>query len=120
MTDATSHDDLPRQTSVVERSVTVLLLVCLAALVPIASFFGLFFGMASDGCVGDNPCDSDQLGTGVGLAAMSPIGVLLVALVWVFRRWRARRTTWWVPLVALAAGVALWMLGGIIAFTAVG
>ena len=31
-------------------------MIGLALLVPIASFLGLFFGMASDGCVGDTPC----------------------------------------------------------------
>lgn len=119
-TEPTTYDDLPRQTSIVERTITVLLMVCLAALVPIASFFGLFFGMASDGCVGDNPCDSNQLGLGVALAAASPTVVFLAALVWVIVRVARRRSAWWVPLVGLAVGIGLWMLGGLIAFSAVG
>ena len=39
----TSYDDLPRQTSTVERVVTVLLMIALAVLVPIA---GLVVGTA--------------------------------------------------------------------------
>ena len=112
--------DLPRQTSTVERAVTMVLMVGLAVLVPLASFFGLFFGMASDGCMGDAPCNSDQIGLGVGVAALSPVLVLLAALVVVITRARRRRSAWWVPLVALAVGIGLWVLGGFIAVSAVG
>ena len=120
MSEPASYDDLPRRTSSLERAVTILLMVVLAALVPLASFFGLFFGMASDGCVGDNPCDSDRIGLGVSMSAASPPVVFVAALVWVGVRWVRRRTTWWVPLVALVVGVALWVLGGYLAVSAVG
>jgi hypothetical protein len=116
----TTYDDLPRQTSTVERAVTLLLMVGLAVLVPIAGFMGLLTSMASDGCMSDNPCNSDLIGLGVAVSALSPAVVFLVALVWVIKRWRARRTTWWVPLVALAGGAALWALGAVITFSAVG
>lgn len=120
MTAPTTYDDLPRQTSTIERAVTILLMIGLGVLVPIAGFMGLLTSMASDGCMGGNKCNSGQLGLGVAVSALSPAAVFLVALVWVIRRWGARRTTWWVPLVALAAGAALWALGALITFTAVG
>lgn len=115
----TTYDDLPRQTSTVERALTVLLMVGLAVLVPIAGFMGLLTSMASDGCMGGNACNSGLIGLGVAVSALSPAVVFLVALAWVVRRWRARRTTWWVPLVAVVGGAALWLLGALITTTAV-
>ncbi|GAA5123082.1 hypothetical protein GCM10023339_42390 [Alloalcanivorax gelatiniphagus] len=115
-----TYDDQPRRPSKVERSVTVVLMVGLAALVPLGSFFGLFFGMASDGCVGDAPCDSDQIGLGVAVAALSPVVVFIAALVVVLARFARRRSAWWVPLVALVVGGLLWATGGIIAFSGAG
>ena len=115
-----TYDDLPRQTSSVERVVTVLLMLALAVLVPLASFFGLFFGMASDGCIGDNPCRGSQLTAGVVVSAGSPWVVYLVAVAVVIVRWVRRRRTWWVPLAALVAGAVIWVLGGFLAVSAVG
>ena len=115
-----SYDDLPRQTSTVERAVTVLLMIGLAVLVPLASFFGLFFGMASDGCIGDNRCSSEQITVGIVISAGLPWVVYLVAAVVVIVRWVRRRRTWWVPLAALVLGAALWALGGVVAVSAVG
>ena len=116
----TSYDDLPRQTSTVERVVTVLLMLGLAVLVPLASFFGLFFGMASDGCVGDTRCSSGQISAGIVISAGSPWVVYLVALAVVIVRWARRRRTWWVPIAALVVGTALWALGGFVAVSGVG
>lgn len=117
---STSYDDLPRQTSTVERVVTVLLVIGLAVLVPLASFFGLFFGMASDGCVGDARCSTEQITAGIVISAGSPWAVYLVALAFVIVRWVRRRHTWWVPIAALAAGAVLWALGGFVAVSGVG
>ena len=116
----TTYDDLPRQTSTLERVVTVLLLIGLAVLVPLASFFGLFFGMASDGCGGDTRCSTGQISAGIVVSAGSPWVVYLVALVVVIVRWARRRRTWWVPIAALVLGAGLWALGGFIAVSAVG
>ena len=118
MTEA--YDDLPRQTSTVERTVTVLLMVALAVLVPFASLFGLFFGMASDGCIGDARCSSQQITVGIAISAGSPWIVYLVALGVVIVRWARRRRTWWVPVAALVVGAALWALGGFTAVSGVG
>ena len=114
------YDDLPPQTSTVERAVTVLLMVGLAVLVPLASFFGLFFGMASDGCIGNARCSSEQITVGIAISAGSPWIVYLVALGVVIVRWVRRRRTWWVPISALAVGAALWALGGFVAVSGVG
>jgi hypothetical protein len=46
--------------------------------------------------------------------------VFLVALVLVVVRFVRRLPAWWVPLVALAAGAGLWILGAVIAASAVG
>lgn len=120
MTAPAPYDDLPRQTSTVERVATGLLMVGLAVLVPIASFLGLFFAMVSDGCTGDTACDGGRIGLGVLVAAGSPVVVFIVALVVVVRRVVRRLPAWWVPLVALVAGAGLWILGAVIAASAVG
>lgn len=120
MTEPATYDDLPRQTSTVERVVTTLLMVGLAVLVPIASFLGLFFMMVSDGCTGDAPCNEGQIGLGVLVAAGSPVVVFIAALAMVIVRVVRRRSAWWVPLVALAVGAGLWALGAVIAASAVG
>ena len=104
-----------RDVPVADRVVTALLMVGLVVLVPIASFLGLLFSMASDGCVGDAPCSSGQIMSGVLVAAASPVLTYLVALVVVVLRVRARRRTWWVPVLALVVGAGLWFLGGVIA-----
>ena len=82
MTEPATYDDLPRQTSTVERVVTALLMVGLAVLVPVASFLGLFFAMVSDGCTGDTECNGGQIGLGV------PGGPL-------DRRWWSSWSPWW-------------------------
>ncbi|WP_107767651.1 hypothetical protein [Nocardioides terrigena] len=120
MTAPAPYDDLPRQTSTVERAVTALLMVGLAVLVPIASFFGIFFGVGYDGCVGDNPCDTGRLALGSAVGAVSPPVVFLATLVWVMVRIARRRSAWWVPLVGLAVGTAIWVLGAILASSALG
>lgn len=101
----------------VDRTVTVVLMLALAVLVPFASLFGLFFGMASDGCVGSVQCSSTVITLGLAVAAASPWVVYVAALVLVIVRWVRRRSTWWVPLAALVVAAALWALGGFIAVT---
>lgn len=103
--------------SAADRTVTVVLMVALAVLVPFASLFGLFFGMASDGCIGSVECSSTVVTLGLGIAAASPWVIYVAALVLVIVRWVRRRSTWWVPLAALAVAAALWALGGFVAVT---
>jgi hypothetical protein len=120
VTEPATYDDLPRQTSTVERVVTALLMVGLAVLVPIASFLGLFFMMVADGCNGDAECSGGRIGLGVLVAVGSPVVVFLVALAVVVIRVVRRQSAWWVPLVALVVGAGLWALGAVIAASAVG
>lgn len=116
----TTYDELPRQTSTVERGATVLLMIGLAVLVPVAGVMGLLTSMASDSCGSSTVCNTGQIALGVVISAVSVAAAFLVALVWVVIRWRSRRTTWWVPLVAVTAGGIVWGLGAVITFTAVG
>ncbi len=112
--------ELPAQTSTVERVVTVVLLIGLGIIAVIATFLGLLFSMVSDGCMGDATCNSDQIGLGILIASGSPILVFIVAVAQVVKRFRRRVPAWWVPLAALAAGAVLFVVGGIVAASAVG
>ena len=111
----TTTDALPPQTSTVERVVTVLLMLALAVLVPIASFFGLFFGVVSDACGDGGVCITMQNTVGLVVSAGSPWLVYLGALGVVIVRWVRRRPTWWVPVAALVVGAAIWFVGANIA-----
>ena len=119
MSDPTTYADQEPRTSTGERTVTVLLMIGLAALVPVASLFAMILHMLSDGCPDGSECGRDQVGVGVAVAAWSPWAVYVAALVLVVRRWVRGRSTWWVPLVALVIGVAFWALGRSIALSAV-
>jgi hypothetical protein len=100
--------------------VTWLLVLALACAAALASFFGLFVAMVSDGCAGDTPCNDDLIGLGVAIAAGSPWAVLVVtALVCAFRL-GARRSAWWVPLLGAVLLVPFWFLGAYVATLGVG
>lgn len=119
MTEQTTYADEALAVAPVDRVVTVLLLVGLAVLVPIAGFMGLLTSMASDGCTA-NACNADLVSVGIFTSALSPAVVFLVALAWVVKRWRRGRSTWWIPLVAVVAGAVVWFGGALITFSAVG
>ena len=119
MSPPTSYADQRGAVSPVDRVVTVLLLVGLAILVPIAGFMGLLTAMASDGC-GASACNDSPMGLGVATSAISPVVVGVAAFVWVVVRWVRGRSTWWVPLVAVVVGAGLWALGALLTFSAVG
>lgn len=93
---------------------TVVLLVALAAFTTLVSIFGLFFGMASDGCFGDAAC-SDRVGLGVGIAMVAPWVVFVGALVLAVRRLARRYLAFWVPLVAVPVVLLVWVAGGAVA-----
>ena len=118
-TGAATYADEARAVSPADRVVTVLLLVGLAVLVPIAGFMGLLTSMASDGCAA-NACNADLMSVGIFTSALSPAVVFLVALAVVVKRWRRGRPTWWIPLVAVVAGAVVWFGGALITFSAVG
>ena len=119
MSQPTPYADRRATVSPVDRVVTVLLLVGLVILVPIAGFMGLLTAMASDGC-GANTCNDSLMTLGVATSAISPIVVGVAAFVWVVVRWVRGRSTWWVPLVAVVVGAGLWALGALLTFSAVG
>lgn len=108
-----------RRASARDRTATVLLMVAFVVLVPILSLTGLLLVMASDGC-GVTPCRESLIGTGVVVATGAPVLVFLVALGWTMVRWRRGRSTWWVPLLGVAFGAALWGGGAAITFSGVG
>ena len=68
----TTYADQQGAISPVDRVVTVLFLVGLAVLAPIAGFMGLLTSMASDGCMGSDDCNSGLIGLGVAVSALSP------------------------------------------------
>jgi hypothetical protein len=94
--------------------VTWLLVVALAVGCLIASFFGLFIGMVSDGCFEDN-CNDAVIMSGVGVATLSPWLVLAVVVLWCAFRLRARKHAWWVPLLGAAMLPLLWIAGAALA-----
>ncbi len=99
--------------------IAVVLLVALGLIAPVFSFFGMMFGMVSDGCMGSASCNSDQIMLGVLVAAAAPWIALVGGITAVVLRVRRRRRVWWVPLVAALIGAGLFVAGAIIADTAV-
>jgi hypothetical protein len=100
--------------------VTWLLVLALAVAAALASFFGLFLTMASDGCMGGNPCNQSLIGLGVLVATATPWAVLVAAALVCAFRLRARRPAWWVPLLGAVLLVPLWILGAYVASLGVG
>ncbi len=90
---------------------TILLIVVLGGLGLVSLFFGLFFGMASDGCYGDEACN-DRVGTAVLLIELAPIIAWVPTTVWAIARMVRRKLAFWVPLLALPIylGFVVWGL----------
>ncbi len=100
-------------------TVTILELLVLAMGALVASFFGLFLGMVSDGCGGSVQCDTGRIGAGVLVAAGSPWVVLLIATCWSTVRMVRRRVAFWVPLLAVPVWAGLLALGVALAVSGV-
>jgi hypothetical protein len=120
VTEPATYDDSSPAVRPLDRVVTVILLVGLALLAPVAGFMGLLTAMASDGCGSGAECNDAMIGLGVFTSAGAPIVVALAALVWVIVRWVRGRSTWWIPLVAVIVGAAGWVIGAFITSSAVG
>ncbi|WP_129588004.1 DUF6264 family protein [Rathayibacter oskolensis] len=92
--------------------VTSVLLICTFGLTLLLSYFGLFFAMASDACMGGNDCDGDLIGWGVLVAAggvwLPFIAALVVSIVLLV----VRRLAFWVPLAGMALSFGFTVLGG--------
>ncbi len=117
--EGTSTSSTPSAPSTRDRVATVLLMLGFLLLVPLLSFMGLMLVMASDSC-GVNACSEPRLVTGVAVSVAAPVLAFLVTLAWAVVRWRRRRTTWWLPPVGAVAGAAVWGLGAVLTFSAVG
>lgn len=96
---------------------TVVLLVVTGALGLVAAFFGMFTGMVSDGCFGDDLCGS-RVGLGTLINVLAPVVCWVLAVVVSARRLARRQSAWWVPLVAVAAWFALVLTGSAVAMSA--
>ena len=91
---------------------TLVLILCALGATLLLSYFGLFFAMASDACMGGNDCDTDLIGWGVLVAAggvwvpfLAALAVSIVLLV-------VRRIAFWVPIAGLALSFGCTVLGG--------
>lgn len=94
--------------------VSSILLLLLAALAALMSFFGLFLAMASDSC-GARDCSTDLIGTGLITAVALPWVLLLAASVATILLLSFRRVAFWIPLAAAPLVVGCWFLGAFIA-----
>jgi hypothetical protein len=95
--------------------VTWLLVLALAGVAALASSLGMLLTMASDGCMGGNPCNESVIWLGVLIATASPWAVVVAAALVCALRLGSRRQAWWVPLVGAVLLVPLWILGAYVA-----
>lgn len=96
---------------IVLTSVLLLLLACLTAIV---SYFGFFLAMASDPC-GAVECNDGLIGLGMLTAVLLPWIVLIVILVVAIVRLVRRRLSFWLPLAAVPLVIGSWFVGAAIA-----
>ncbi|MGN8553964.1 UNVERIFIED_CONTAM: hypothetical protein OHV15_15400 [Microbacterium sp. SLM126] len=94
--------------------VSSILLVGLAALAALMSFFGFFLAMASDPC-GARECSSELIGTGLVTAVALPWVLLLAASVVTILMLAFRKVAFWVPIAAAPLIIGSWFLGAFIA-----
>jgi hypothetical protein len=109
---APSLDRSRRPVRVWDLVLTMVLILCALGATLLLSYFGLFFAMASDACMGGNDCDTDLIGWGVLVAAggvwvpfLAALAVSIVLLV-------VRRIAFWVPIAGLALSFGCTVLGG--------
>ncbi len=94
--------------------VSSILLVGLAALAALTSFFGFFLAMASDPC-SVRDCSSELIATGLITAVGLPWVLLHAASVLTILLLIFRRIAFWVPLAAAPLVIGSWFLGAFIA-----
>jgi membrane protein YdbS with pleckstrin-like domain len=95
--------------------VTLVLLVLSVIFAALASYFGAFLAMASDGCF-DDRCNDGLLTFGVYFAMLSPWVWLLLSIGAAIALLVTRRLAFWVPL----AGVGLTVVTFFVAVAMVG
>lgn len=91
---------------------TIVLLLGTGCCTLLLSYFGLFFAMASDACMGGNDCDADLIGWGVLVAAGGVWLPFVVAVVVSVVLLVVRRIAFWVPIAGLALSFGFTLLGG--------
>lgn len=85
-----------------------------AAVAPVVSVFGMMLPLGLDAC---DDCTSDErFAVGWVLAVVGPWPPLVAALVTMILQMSRGRLICWIPLAALAAGIALSALGWAIAY----
>lgn len=88
--------------------VSAILMVLGGVVIAGVAFFSLFLSMMSDGCGAPGSCNFDLLGGAFYAALLLPPFIYLGAIVWGVVRMVQRRLSWWVPVVGLAAALAVW------------
>nr|WP_246852714.1 DUF6264 family protein [Naasia sp. SYSU D00948] len=98
--------------SIVLLSLSVLLGLLLLVMSP-------FLVMASDPCGAAFECDSDLMGAGFLVALIGPPLVLVAGIVTTIVLLVQRRLAFWVPLVASAVAIGVFVLGAAIVISGV-
>ncbi len=98
---------------------TVVLGLLLLAAAAVGALLGLLLALVGDSCGASVQCSTGQLTAGVVVAAAGPAVVAVIAIIVLVRRLVRRRLAFWVPLVGLAAAVAVWFGGAALAVAAV-
>ena len=96
---------------IVLTSVLLLLLACLTAIV---SYFGFFLAMAGDSC-GARDCSADLIAVGLMVAVALPWILLTIVAVVSIVLLVKRRLAFWVPLVGGVLIISSWFIGAMIA-----
>lgn len=89
--------------------VTVVLLVLLAGFAFVAMTAGFLLVMATDSC-SPATCDFGLLNAGMWFGAIAPWVMFVLAVAAAIVRLVARRTAFWVPLLAAGLMVVLWFV----------
>lgn len=99
-----------RRARPVDITFTVLELVVTAFLALVATFFGLFTGMASDGCFDTAGC-AERVAAGTLVNTLAPglcwVGALVFSIVAMVRG----RLAFWIPLTAVLVWLGLVVIG---------
>ena len=93
---------------------SVVLLLLTAGLGLLLVVMAPFLVMASDPCGSGVQCNTDQMGVGFLMALIGPPVVLVVGIAAAILLLVLRRVAFWVPLVASALAIGVFVLGAAI------
>lgn len=100
-------------------ALTVGLLGLLVVAAGSASLLAVMLGLGSDGCAAGRVCNGALREVGIWTAFTTPWLVVAIALFTAVTLVVLRRRGFWVPLVGLAAMVALWVVGALLVWAAI-